>query len=371
MVTLILFAALLQAPDHTQLAKQAYNEGETAYNLGHYEDALRHYEEAYRLSRIPGLLFNLAQSHRRIAEEKGGIEHLKKARELYRAYLREVPISPNVKLVESLLKEVDEKYAAELHKEREHLLAVASGKEALGLAQDFVDQENWPDATFALNKFFRTPKNTRQDLVAGYVLAARVALAQKDEAKAREALSRALVLDPAVAPPPSLGPDIQRAYEGARREVEGKQPLAIKHTARGDVPPGQSPVIRVDIVSDPLHMIHEIVLNYRSGGSKAWSQVESTQGGVLMLPRAVTSGLHPGSRLEYYIEATDEGGGVVQSLGTADGPYAIIIHEEKPWYKNWMVWGAVGAVAIGTTIAIAATHEGPFQSGPQALIDHP
>ena len=370
MVTL-LFLLLLQTPDQNAAARQAYNDGEAAYNLGHYEDALAKYEEAYKLSRLPGLLFNLAQAHRRIFEEKGGLEHIRKARELYRAYLREVPISPNGKLVESLLKEADEKYAGEIHKQREHLLAVATGKEALGLAQDFVDQENFADATFALNKFFRTPKNSRQDLVAGYVLAARVALAQKDEAKAREALARALVLDPAVAPPPSLGPDIQRAYEAAHKEVEGKQPLAIKHTARGEVPPGQTPVIRVDILSDPLHMIHEIVLNYRTGGSKAWSQVESTQGGVLMLPRTVTSGLHPGSRLEYYIEATDEGGGIVQSLGTPDGPYAIVIHEEKPWYKNWMVWGAVGVVAAGTAIAIAATHEGPFQSGPQALIDHP
>jgi tetratricopeptide (TPR) repeat protein len=356
------------AQDNNTAARKAFNEGDAAYNLGRFEEALHKYEEAYRLSHLAPILFNLGQAHRRLYEERGGIEHLQKAREFYRAYLREVPISPQGRTVQELLREVEEKYAGEIHRQRERLLVSATGKQALDLAQDFCDQDNYPDAVFALNKFFHTPGNSRQDLVHGYVLAARVAIAQHDEDKARESLARALVLDPAVAPPPSLGPELGRAFEQARRRVEGRQPLTIRHTARGEVQPGQTPVIRVDIVSDPLSMIHSVVLNFRAGGSKAWSQVESREGGTLMLPKTVASGLHSGSRLEYYIEAVDEGGGVVQSLGTAEGPFALTVREERPWYRNWLLWSAVGVVAIGTTVAIAAAHEGPFDSGPQVPI---
>jgi tetratricopeptide (TPR) repeat protein len=370
LATLVTIAAPARAQDQVGDARRAFNEGEAAYNLGHFEEALTKYEEAYRLSRLPQILFNLGQAHRRIYEEKGGLEHLRKARDLYRSFLREVPASPQLKVVNEVLRDVEAKYAAEIHKEREHLLASSSGAEALRLAQDFVEQDNFEDATFALNKFFKTPHNARADLVTAYVLAARVALANKDEAKAREAFRRALVLDPSVAPPPSLGTEIQFVFEASRKSLEGAKPLAIRHQARGDVAPGQTPVIRVEVVSDPLRMVHALVLNFRTGG-QAYSQVESTEPGTLMLPKTVTSGLRVGTRVEYYIEAVDEGGSILQSLGTSEAPFAFTVREERPLYKTWWFWTIAGVVVVGTTTAIATTREGPFQDGPKVLVDHP
>jgi hypothetical protein len=98
--------------------------------------------------------------------------------------------------------------------------------------------------------------------------------------------------------------------------------------------------------------------------------VESTTPGTLLLPRTVTSGLQPGARVEYYIEARDEGGGVLQSLGTADAPFAFAVREERPLYRAWWFWGIVGAAAVGATTAIVATHQGPFQDGPLVQTPH-
>jgi tetratricopeptide (TPR) repeat protein len=364
-------AAPAFADDARDQARKAFAAGEAAYNLSHFDEALQKYEEAYRLSHVPALLFNIGQVHRRLFEDTRDLEHGRKAREAYQAYLREVPMSPQETLVKQLLAEVDKKYAEEVHARREKLLADATGPGALKYAEDLYDQKYYEDAVFALNKFFRTPRNSRADLVKGYVLAARVALATGNEAQARQAMARALALDPSVEPPPSVGPEIHRVYDAARKELEGKGVLAVKHTARGDVAPGQLPTIRVDVIADPLRMIQKLVLHYRSGGSLAYSEVESSEPGALVLPKTLSSGLRSGTKIEYYIDAVDESGGILQSLGTAEGPFAINVREDRPFYKSWWFWGVAGAVAVGTTVAIAAAHQGPFQDGPQVLIDHP
>src|SRR5262245_44579908 len=45
-------------------ARRLYEAGLGAYNLGNFDEAIKSFSDAYALSAAPGLLFNIAQSHR-------------------------------------------------------------------------------------------------------------------------------------------------------------------------------------------------------------------------------------------------------------------------------------------------------------------
>ena len=89
----------------TDEAKVRFDRGNVHYNLGEYEEALAEYKEAYRLRKLPGFLFNIAQCHRKLGDYQQAIN-------LYNAYLNEVPNAPNRADVESLIAESREKMAA-------------------------------------------------------------------------------------------------------------------------------------------------------------------------------------------------------------------------------------------------------------------
>ena len=67
-------------PRATQHARRAVS----AYDLGHYQEALEEFERAYSLYPTDNLLFNIAQTHRRL-------EHCEQAVERYRLLLDRYP----------------------------------------------------------------------------------------------------------------------------------------------------------------------------------------------------------------------------------------------------------------------------------------
>jgi tetratricopeptide (TPR) repeat protein len=84
-----------EAPDKTpeetpeespeqQEARRLYAQGQTHYDLAEYEQAIDLFNEAYRLTRAPGLLYNLAQAHRLNG-------NCVEAERLYKSYVREDP----------------------------------------------------------------------------------------------------------------------------------------------------------------------------------------------------------------------------------------------------------------------------------------
>lgn len=76
------------------------------YDLGEFEKAAEEYTEVYRLRPLPALLFNIAQSYRQAGQYE-------KARQFYRAYLRENPDGETSVAVRRALKEIDELLAKE------------------------------------------------------------------------------------------------------------------------------------------------------------------------------------------------------------------------------------------------------------------
>lgn len=88
------------ADDKKAKAKAAYEKGLGHYNLGEFDLAIESFREAYALSSAPGLLFNIAQSHRLKKDYE-------QASYFYRTYLRLKPDAPNRADVEARLEEMD------------------------------------------------------------------------------------------------------------------------------------------------------------------------------------------------------------------------------------------------------------------------
>jgi tetratricopeptide (TPR) repeat protein len=84
-----------------QLAQELYESGMKHYNLREYADALTDFKEGYRTVPRPEFLFNIAQCHRQLAQYED-------AEAEYRAYLREMPGTPNRLEVERLMNDMAE-----------------------------------------------------------------------------------------------------------------------------------------------------------------------------------------------------------------------------------------------------------------------
>lgn len=76
---LICMAAQAEEPALDR-ARALAAEAQTAYDLGHYDAALKRYEELYQIKAVAGVLFNVAQCHRKLGQ-------LKEAADLYRSFL--------------------------------------------------------------------------------------------------------------------------------------------------------------------------------------------------------------------------------------------------------------------------------------------
>jgi tetratricopeptide (TPR) repeat protein len=99
-------------PD-TAGAREAFGEAERLHQLGRFEEAITAYERAYALDPQPAFLHNIALAHRRQFEIDGKAEHLRRARELYRNYLRLEPGSPRRAAIERVIEELGAKLEKE------------------------------------------------------------------------------------------------------------------------------------------------------------------------------------------------------------------------------------------------------------------
>jgi len=87
-------------------ARQHAAKAKVHYDLGEFEKAAEEYTIVYRLRPLPALLFNIAQSYRQAGQYE-------KAKQFYKAYLRESPDAKNSTAVKNALKEIDELLAKE------------------------------------------------------------------------------------------------------------------------------------------------------------------------------------------------------------------------------------------------------------------
>ena len=94
-VLLVLLVGVVQAEDRAA-AERYFRAGAKAYAAQSFEAAAQNFDEAYKQAAIPEIAFSAAQAYRRLFRIDPKPEHVKRAVELYRAYLKEVKTGKRV-----------------------------------------------------------------------------------------------------------------------------------------------------------------------------------------------------------------------------------------------------------------------------------
>ena len=116
------------------------------------------------------------------------------------------------------------------------------------------------------------------------------------------------------------------AFAAAKRFWEGKRPLTISHVPHGQAPRNQAVEIPVEVESDPLALVAELVVSYWLLGAGAFSVSRAAPDeGKVEIPAAFL-GSAGGSRVEYYVTALDRTGNQLVALGSPgeDGMVEIV-----------------------------------------------
>ncbi len=101
LLVILAIGGAAQAKDAAEMrAREQFRAGQSAYSSGEYEKALSAFSEAYGLQPVPGLLFNIAQCHRKLG-------NYERAAVFYQSYLELSPSSENSATVRALLSEVE------------------------------------------------------------------------------------------------------------------------------------------------------------------------------------------------------------------------------------------------------------------------
>ncbi|HEY7375011.1 MAG TPA: tetratricopeptide repeat protein [Polyangia bacterium] len=337
-----------QAAARRDEAKAAFGRGNAAYNLGKYADAIAEFERAYALSRLPEILFNLGQCYRKQWEAEQRSELGRRALHYYEALVREAPSSKFRPDAEQFIGELGPAVAAAEARERQSKIAAARGAEALQLARTMFEAGQLNDAAAVLDRLLRAPDNGRELLAESYLLRGRVAAGQGDPLAAEVQFRRALELQRTIeiADPK---PQEAAALEAARKTAGGG--LRLVQTPLGDVAANQPARIDVKVEGDSEKMVAVLELGYRTADTGAFLTTRATPPAALAVP---APSLSPGARVDYYVRALDEHGGVVAESGSPTLPFRLQVaapialrREPQRWYQKWWFWTAVGAVVAG------------------------
>jgi tetratricopeptide (TPR) repeat protein len=333
-------------------AKAAFGRGNTAYNLGKYADAIAEFERAYALSRLPEILFNLGQCYRKEWEAEQRSELGRRALHYYEAVVREAPSAKVRPDAEQFIAELTPPVAAAEARERQNKIAGAKGGEALQLAQTMFQAGQLGDAAGVLDRLLREPDNGRELLAEGYLLRGRVAAGQNDPLAAEVQFRRALELRPALE---IVDPKPQEtaALEAARKTAGGG--LRLVQSPPGEATANQPARIDVKVEGDSERMVSVLELGYRTADTGAYMTTRAAPGAALAVP---APSLAPGARVDYYVRALDEHGGVLAESGTPTLPFRLQVaipiearREPQRFYQKWWFWTLVGAAAVGAGTA--------------------
>jgi tetratricopeptide (TPR) repeat protein len=97
--------AAAATPEETTRAREHFEKGRVHYELTEYEQALKQFKDAYRLVQDPVFLYNIAQCHWKLGQNKEAVD-------FYRNYLRRAPNAPNRADLEKRIAELESQPAA-------------------------------------------------------------------------------------------------------------------------------------------------------------------------------------------------------------------------------------------------------------------
>ena len=122
-------------------------------------------------------------------------------------------------------------------------------------------------------------------------------------------------------------------------------------TPPGEATANQPARIDVKIEGDSEKMVAALELGYRTGDTGAFLTTRAKPPAILAVPAPV---LAPGARVDYYVRALDEHGGVVAESGTPALPFRLQVAlpivaaaRAAALVPEVVVLDAVGAAAVG------------------------
>jgi tetratricopeptide (TPR) repeat protein len=364
----LLIAAPLWAaptPELLELGKREYALGEREFNLGHYEKALEHFEAAYRLTAAPGLLYNIGYTYRQLYQRTRKLEYLEEAIDRYRAFqnstrgMNDPKTNMNRERTEKELKlSLDE-----IGKEKAER---ARGEEALKVGEDFLAVGMITEALGQVDKFEKTPNNERPNLARAFMLRGGIAAAERDAASAANWYERALTLDRSVALSPKATQTQQKAFAVAKERVGSQPVLSVAHQPPGQLRPPPAPVeLTFTVTGDPDYLVHGTRVYYRLSGGGAYSALPVATSNKVVLPRAFVASLQTGMKIEYYAEAVDTNGAILEHLGTPALPFTAQVGKPAGVSvgRRWWFWTAtvavIAAAAVGGGLGYFYTQPAP------------
>ena len=265
------------------------------------------------------------------------------------------------------------------------VLARASSR--VGEVKRLYDQLYYDDAAKVCQAVLEAGRNTRNDLVQLLLLSGLLAGVQERIGDAIASFKQALVIDPLVKLGREHPPRVQRAFSLARAWFRQQKPLMIEVRAPERADRGGPVPITLSVVSDPLGMISRAVLHARASTTAGFRSQVISRGAVdedsrWLLDLPSLDGVASAGTVQYYVTVLDASYNEVAVVGSSLAPRRLMLEGgaappatrvtrrpprqdrppppvKKPWFRQWWLWTAVGAVLTATVVAVGVAAGGP------------
>jgi len=227
--------------------------------------------------------------------------------------------------------------------------------EALSRARKQYDNLDYVKADRSYHEALSSRGNRPSDLVDIYlhlgVLAA--SMGRNDEAVGH--FQRMLCIDPDAALPQELAPKVMRQIAAAKKTLPTVRPFRLSHTPTSQLPVAGGLDVVADLSPDSLGLASGLTLRYRQAGQPAFAAVHKDGTGRIVVSVSATE-LTPGQDVEYYLQLTDNYGGVLWEFGSERSPVLARARAAAPK----VVVATEPRKPTATAAAIADEKKAPF-----------
>ena len=273
-----------------------------------------------------------------------------------------IVLAPAMLLALGLLVSQDARAGDPLLEERNPLISQA--------IEEF-GEGNYDEVSVLLNRALTETAPTVEQKMKIYLYLGRAEALRGYESAARKAFGRLLVLDPEAQLPGDAAEDEVYAFERAtakyKEETEsvGAGEVEVRHQGPGAVVAGQAATIVVEGVGMPEGAT--VTLYHTRSMDAPYSSVlmdnPERAKWTAPVPTVAISDTTEEYEILYYIEATDAGDEVLATVGEEEKPlrFRVVAPKptadqlDKPVYKKWWFWTAIGggaAVALGLGLGL-------------------
>jgi hypothetical protein len=230
-------------------------------------------------------------------------------------------------------------------------------------AKERFDEQQYDESIQKLSAALLRRDATREQKIEIYRWLAYNYVVLRQEDSARTALYALFALDEDYELPKTESPKfrepfgrykqqwIEEGRPGVEKVEKAPAPVVLRHAPETQVPQGRSIAISGSF-DDPDRRVAKVALFFRSGSSGKFLEIpaklalktfQATIPGAAVKPPLV----------EYYVQASDEGGLAIASRGDAETPLRVAVQDDSSGsvFGKWWFWTGAGAVVAGGVAA--------------------